>query len=89
MTASTQVYRGLSCGEDVLVFVAVLQQLRSELNEACGTVEMFAFLDPSLLMVEKLKTSFMCALYDLTRSLYAQASVMHLLGHISPLVGRT
>ena len=73
-TASTQAYQGLSRGENIHLFVAVLRQLQSRHNKACGTAETFAFLDPLLLMVEKLKTSSMSVLYmyDLNRSLYAQ-----------------
>ena len=69
---SIQAYPGLSHKEDDRFFGAASRQLCSGLNEACGEVETFAFLDVSLLTVEKLKTSCLSTLYDLNHSPYAQ-----------------
>ena len=55
-TASIRAYPGLFCEKDVCIFVAALRQRYYGPNEACGEAEMFAFLDASLLTVEKLKT---------------------------------
>ena len=74
VTASIQAYQGLLCREDIRLFVAASLQLHFRLNKACDTVEMFTFLDESLLMVEKLKTLCLSALCDLNCLVYTQNS---------------
>ena len=70
-TASIRAYPGLSCEEDVGIFVAASRQLCSGLNKACGKAETFAFLGASLMVVERLKIH-VWTLCDLNGSPYAQ-----------------
>ena len=58
-------FKLISREEDVCGFVSESRQLCSRLSEACGEAETFVFLDASLMMVEKLKTSYLSTLYYL------------------------
>ena len=50
--------------QDISVFVPMLQQLRTALNEARGAAETFAFPGASLLTVEKLRSLCLSTFYD-------------------------
>ena len=82
---------GLLQREDVSVFIAALQKLRSGFNEACVEAEMFAFLGVSLLTLNslKLRVQAVCVTYIIRRTdkmVARKAFVMHFSRHNSPLV---